>query len=157
MTVSAQHDNAGVVAPPPVIYGGALVAGLGLNALLPSPRIPREVAWPVGGLLLACGGYLAGSFISAFRRAGTTVDVRKPVTSLVTTGPYRITRNPGYLGLTLIYAGIATLARTPWAYVTLTPTLAVIDRMVIAREERYLERRFGEDYLRYKAQTRRWL
>jgi protein-S-isoprenylcysteine O-methyltransferase Ste14 len=157
MTESGKPDIAGVIAPPPLIYAGALVAGLVLNALLPSPRIPAQVAWPVGVLLLAGGALLAGSFISAFVRAGTPVDVRRPTTSLVTTGPYRITRNPGYLGLALVYLGIATLARTPWAYLTLIPALAVMDRLVIAREERYLERRFGEDYLRYKAHTRRWL
>jgi protein-S-isoprenylcysteine O-methyltransferase Ste14 len=157
MTASSESDIAGVVAPPPAIYGGAFVAGLGLNALLPSPRIPTRVAWPVGLLLLTGGGFLGGSFIAEFRRAHTPVDVRRPTTSLVTTGPYRITRNPAYLGLALTYAGIATLARTPWAVVTLVPALVVMDRMVIAREERYLERRFGKDYLRYKSRTRRWL
>ena len=85
------------------------------------------------------------------------MDVRSAATSLVTTGPYRITRNPGYLGLALLYAGIAALARAPWAYVTLVPALIVVDRAVIAREERYLQRRFGEDYLRYRARVRRWL
>lgn len=157
MTESGKPDIAGVIAPPPLIYAGALVAGLVLNAFLPSPRIPAEVAWPLGVLPVAGGALLGGSFIAAFVRARTPVDVRRPTTALVTSGPYRITRNPGYLGLALVYVGIATLARTPWAYVTLIPALVVMDRLVIVREERYLERRFGEDYLRYKAQTRRWL
>jgi len=154
---SGERDIAGVVAPPPVIYGGALAIGLGLNAFLPSPRIPAEVASPVGIVLLAGGGLLGGSFISAFRRARTPIDVGRPTTSLVTTGPYRISRNPGYLGLALAYAGIATLARAPWAFVTLIPALLIVDRMVIAREEQYLERRFGEDYRRFKSHTRRWI
>jgi len=157
MTAAGERDTAGVLAPPPVIYAGALLAGLGLDALLPSPRLPGEVAWPVGVALLVGGALLAGSFLRAFRRARTPVDVRSAATSLVTTGPYRITRNPGYLGLALLYAGIAALARAPWAYVTLVPALIVVDRAVIAREERYLQRRFGEDYLRYRARVRRWL
>jgi protein-S-isoprenylcysteine O-methyltransferase Ste14 len=152
-----QRDIAGVLAPPPLIYGAALLVGLGLEALLPSSDIPGEVAWPVGVALLVVGGLLAVSFLDAFRRAGTPVDVRSPTTSLVTTGPYRISRNPGYVGLAFAYVGIATLARAPWAYLTLVPALVVVDRMVIVREERYLERRFGEEYVRYRARTRRWL
>jgi protein-S-isoprenylcysteine O-methyltransferase Ste14 len=152
-----ERDVSGALAPPPLIYGVALLAGFGLEAVLPSPDIPDAVAWAVGLALLVGGGLLAGSFISAFRRARTPVDLRSPTTSLVTTGPYRISRNPGYLGLALAYAGIAMLAEAPWAFATLVPALVVVDRMVIAREERYLERLFGEDYLRYKARTRRWL
>jgi protein-S-isoprenylcysteine O-methyltransferase Ste14 len=68
-----------------------------------------------------------------------------------------VSRNPGYLGLALTYAGIAALVPAPWAYATLVPALVVVDRMVIAREERYLEGRFGDEYLRYKARVRRWL
>jgi protein-S-isoprenylcysteine O-methyltransferase Ste14 len=154
---SGSQDSAGVPVPPPFIYGGALLAGLGLDAVLPSPSIPGEVAWPVGAALGVAGGALAGAFLTAFRRAGTTVDVRSPSSRLVTTGPYRISRNPGYVSLALIHASIATLARAPWAYATLVVAVAVVDRTVIAREERYLERRFGDDYVRYKERTRRWI
>ena len=154
---TGERDTAGVLAPPPLIYAGALVAGLGLEAVLPAPEIPGEVTWPAGVALVGAGALLLGSFDRAFRRAGTPVDVRRPATSLVTTGPYRISRNPGYLGFALVYAGIAALARAPWAYATLAAALIVVDHMVIAREERYLERRFGDDYLRYRGGTRKWL
>ena len=100
---------------------------------------------------------LAGSFVRAFRRANTPVDPGRATTAIVTTGPYRLSRNPGYLAMALAYAGIAVLTDTLWAFVTLLPTLILIDRGVIKREERYLELKFGEDYLRYKARTRRWL
>jgi protein-S-isoprenylcysteine O-methyltransferase Ste14 len=154
---AAPRDVAGVVAPPPFIYLGALAAGFALEALLPSASVPAAVRWSLGAALLIAGGALATSFITAFRRAHTPVDVRQPTTALVTSGPYRLSRNPGYLGLTLIYAGIAVLSGALWPFVTLVAALIVMDRGVIAREERYLERRFGDDYLRYKAQTRRWL
>jgi protein-S-isoprenylcysteine O-methyltransferase Ste14 len=157
MTASGERDIAGVLAPPPVIYAVALLAGFGLDALLPSPDLPSEVAWPVGVVLLAGGAFLLRSFLGAFRRARTPVDVRSPTTALVTTGPYRITRNPAYVGLALVYAGIVALAQAPWAYATLVLALVVVDRMVIVREERYMERRFGEDYRHYKARTRRWI
>jgi protein-S-isoprenylcysteine O-methyltransferase Ste14 len=157
MTESRERDIAGVLAPPPVIYIVALIAGFLLDALLPSPSIPGEVAYPVGVVLVIGGTLLLASFLGAFRRANTPVDPRTPTTNLVTTGPYRISRNPGYLGFALAYAGIAGLAQAPWAYATLVIALVVVDRMVIAREERYLERRFGQDYARYRSHTRRWL
>jgi protein-S-isoprenylcysteine O-methyltransferase Ste14 len=111
----------------------------------------------VGVVLLVAGGALAASFITAFRRAGTPVDVRQATTTIVITGPYRLSRNPGYLALALVYAGIAVLAGALWAFVPLVFALVLIDRAVIAREERYLEGKFGGEYLRYKARTRRWL
>ena len=157
MQDSRDRDIAGVLAPPPIIYGVALIAGFALEAALDSPNIPGAVAWPVGVVLAVAGGLLARSFFRAFGRAGTPVNVHSPTTALVTTGPYRISRNPAYLGLALAYAGIAVLARAPWLFATLVPALVVVDRMVIAREERYLERRFGDDYLRYKSRVRRWL
>jgi protein-S-isoprenylcysteine O-methyltransferase Ste14 len=157
MTGSGERDVAGVVAPPPLIYATALIAGFVLGAALPSFDLPGEVRWPIGVILVLVGVAFLRSFIAAFRRARTPVAPGSPTTALVTTGPYRISRNPAYLGFALLYAGIATLAEAPWAYATLLPALVVVDRMVIAREERYLERRFGDEYLRYKATTRRWV
>jgi protein-S-isoprenylcysteine O-methyltransferase Ste14 len=157
----AAHTGApghpGVLAPPPLIYGAALGAGLVLEALLPSPYVGDAVAVPVGIVLIVAGSALAFSFLRAFRRARTPIDVRRAASTLVTTGPYRITRNPGYLGMALAYAGIAALVPAPWAFVTLVAALIVVDRMVIAREERFLEGRFGDEYRRYKVRARRWI
>ena len=154
---AADRDAPGVIAPPPLIYLAGLGIGFGLDALLPSASLPDALGTALGCLLLAAGLVLAGSFVSAFRRAHTPVDPGKATTAIVTTGPYRLSRNPGYLAMALAYAGIAVLTETLWAFVALLPTLILIDRGVIKREERYLERKFGEDYLRYKARTRRWL
>ena len=90
-------------------------------------------------------------------KAGTPIRTDRPVPRLVTDGPFRYTRNPGYLGLTMLYAGIAVLRNSLWAILLLPLVLYVIQRQVIGREERYLERTFGEEYLAYKAQVRRWL
>jgi len=90
-------------------------------------------------------------------KAGTPIRTDRPVPRLVTDGPFRYTRNPGYLGLTMLYAGIAVLRNALWAILLLLLVLYVIQRQVIGREERYLERTFGEEYLAYKAQVRRWL
>lgn len=152
-----ERDAPGVLVPPPVYFIASLAIGFALEALLPSDSLPPGLAWPVGGVLLAGGLLLAAAFFAVFRRARTPVDVRKPTATIVTTGPYRFTRNPGYLSLALIYSGIATLTSALWAFVPLVPVLILVDRAVIRREERYLERKFGEDYTRYKASTRRWI
>jgi protein-S-isoprenylcysteine O-methyltransferase Ste14 len=154
---SVERDVPGVVAPPPVVYIAGLAIGFGLEALLPSAGLPDALGRSVGGTLVLVGLALSASFFAAFRRARTPVDPRKPTTAVVTTGAYRLTRNPGYLALALIYAGITIVAEALWAFVPLVLVLLLIDRGVIAREERYLERKFGEEYLRYKARVRRWI
>jgi len=155
--VSAERDAPGVVAPPPLIYAGGLAVGLGLDAALPSASLPRLLRTSLGWVLVVAGVVLLASFLAAFRRARTPVDPREATTTVVTSGPYRLSRNPAYLGMTLIYAGIAVLSQALWAFLALIVTLVVVDRGVIAREARYLGRKFGAEYLRYKARTRRWL
>jgi protein-S-isoprenylcysteine O-methyltransferase Ste14 len=166
---SVAHDQAGataavgatdapaVIAPPPAVYLGGLIAGFGLQALLPHTPVPGAVRWTIGGALIVIGGGLARAFFHALTRAGTPVSPYRAPTKLVTTGPYRVTRNPGYLGMTLAYVGVVVLAGALWALVLLPVVLLIVDRGVIAREERYLDRRFGQDYSDYKRQTRRWL
>ena len=90
-------------------------------------------------------------------RAGTAIRPTIPTTALVTTGPFRFTRNPLYVGATIIYVGIAVAARSLWALALLLVVLAVMQRGVIDREEHYLERKFGADYVRYKERVRRWI
>ncbi len=89
--------------------------------------------------------------------AHTTRRTDKPVSSLVQDGPFRYSRNPGYLSLAMIYAGIAILRNALWAILLMPLVLYVIQREVIEREERYLERTFGEEYLAYKRRVRRWV
>jgi protein-S-isoprenylcysteine O-methyltransferase Ste14 len=79
------------------------------------------------------------------------------VSHVVSEGPFRYTRNPAYLSMAMIYTAIASLANALWAIIMLPIALLVIQRGVIEREERYLERKFGEEYLRYKARVRRWI
>ena len=155
--MSSDRDTAGVLAPPPLIYLVGLGLGLLLDAFLPEAGLPAAVRWPLGALLVVAGVSLMATFVGAFRRAQTNIDPWKPTTAIVTSGPYRFTRNPGYLGMALVFSGISLLADAPWALLVLLPTMAVIDRGVIVREERYLEGKFGEEYLTYKGRVRRWL
>jgi protein-S-isoprenylcysteine O-methyltransferase Ste14 len=100
---------------------------------------------------------LAMWFIRTMRGADTTLALNKPVYSLVQDGPFRYSRNPGYLSLAMIYAGIAILRNALWPILLLPLVLVVTQRELIEREERYLERTFGEEYLAYKRRVRRWV
>ena len=152
-----EQDKAGAVAPPPLIYLGALVLGLLLNRRFPTAFLPRTIARRLGWLLLSAGVLLLGWFEWTVRHAGTTDSPYEAVSHLVTQGPFNYTRNPAYLSMTIIYTAIATLANALWAIVLLPVALLVIQRGVIEREERYLEGKFGEEYLNYKARVRRWI
>jgi protein-S-isoprenylcysteine O-methyltransferase Ste14 len=154
---SDEQDKAGVVAPPPLIYLGPLIFGLLLNRRFPIPFLPRRIARSLGWPLLSGGLLLIGWFGWTMRRAGTPASPYKPVSHMVTEGPFHYTRNPGYLAMTMIYTGIASLANALWAILLLPVVLIGIQRGVIEREERYLEHKFGEEYLCYKAQVRRWI
>lgn len=150
-------DTAGVIAPPPLIYLGALGAGFGLDAAIGRASLPPAIARPVGAALIVAGAGLLGGFVQAFGRARTPIDPYTPSEAIVTDGPYRLTRNPGYLGMTFIYGGIAIVANAPWALAPLPLAVAVIDRGVITREERYLQRKFGARYTEYAGRVRRWI
>ena len=151
------RDNAGVVAPPPLIYLGALTLGLLLDKKLSIPFLPRSIARTLGWSLLVAGVSHMGWFFFTMQRADTPIDPREPVSNLATDGPFRYTRNPAYLSMTLIYAALSSLANALSCILLLPAVLLVIQRGVIEREERYLERKFGEEYLRYKEQVRRWV
>ena len=150
-------DNPGVIAPPPLIYAAALAAGLLFNRRYRIPFLPRQLSrtlgWPlvIGGLMVG----LLGS--REMRRAETNMDPYKPTTAIVTEGPYRFTRNPLYLSMILIYGGIAALANALSSVLLLPIVQHLMRRGVIEREERYLERKFGDEYLQYKARTPRWI
>ena len=150
-------DTPGVIGPPPLIYLGTLAIGFGLDATIGTGSMPFTVALPVGATLIIAGAGLLGAFRQAFRRGGTPIDPYTPSQALVSDGPYRLSRNPAYLGMALTYAGIAIAANAPWALAPLPIAIAVIDRGVIAREERYLERRFGTPYVEYRRRVRRWI
>jgi protein-S-isoprenylcysteine O-methyltransferase Ste14 len=152
--------TAGVIARPPLLFLAALLIGFVLDRLLrlpfPLTRIDL-VHWIVGGSLILIGLALAAAGIRNFSRAGTPVQSIKPTRALVMTGIHGWTRNPIYLGMFLVYGGIAVAARSPWALILTLPLAITIRYGVVAREEAYLERRFGEAYRDYKARVRRWL
>jgi protein-S-isoprenylcysteine O-methyltransferase Ste14 len=152
-----EQDKAGVFAPPPLIYLGPLIFSLLLGRRFPMRFLPPTMARGLGMPLLGGGVLLLGWFEWAMRQADTPTSPYRPVEHIATQGPFRYTRNPAYLAMTLIYAGIASRANALWAILLLPAAQLVIQRGVIEREERYLERKFGEEYLSYKARVRRWI
>ncbi len=154
---AAQQDAPGVIARPPLIYLGFLALGLALDWLWPNPLLPEMLRYILGGALIGLGLALALASIRCFKAAGTNFDTQKPATAILSDGPYRISRNPIYVGLTAAYAGIGIALDAPWVWVLLIPTLVVMHYGVILREERYLERKFGKEYLDYKTSVRRWI
>jgi protein-S-isoprenylcysteine O-methyltransferase Ste14 len=151
------QDIPGVIAPPPLIYAGALAVGLLLQRAFPTKFLPRAVARVVGAILIGIAAVVVTSAIREMRRADTPVNPTQPTKALVVEGPFSFTRNPLYLSLTLLYAGIASFVNVLWAMLLLPVALFVINRGVIDREEQYLERKFGEQYVSYKKRVRRWL
>lgn len=157
--MKSRGDHPGVIAPPPLIYLGFLLAGFGIGRLVGEPSLGLDVdlrrglafALVIGGLLL--DGIAAGTF----RRLGTPPEPWKPTTALATDGLYRFSRNPIYLGFAITYAGFALAMDSPVTLALLVPCLIVVDRFVIAREERYLAAKFGDAYRAYQGKVRRWL
>ncbi len=150
-------DTANVVVLPPLLYGMALAVGFLLQWLAPRAIVASATRYWVGGIVLALGLALAFWGRHHMERAGTNVNPREPTTALVVSGPFRFSRNPLYVALTLMYAGLAVVANAFWVLVLLVPVLLVLHSGVVRREERYLEAKFGEAYRQYRARVRRYL
>ena len=148
--------NLGVVRPP-LVYGAAIVTGLLLEFGWPLPFLPRLLAALLGSALVAVAVVVFSYSIRTFQTAGTPVPGNKPTTVIVRTGPYRFSRNPIYLAFSIFQLGIAIWVNSVWLIATLIAAAALMVSVVIPREERYLERRFGADYVDYKRFVRRWL
>ncbi len=153
----ARAESANVYVPPPLYYVTGLIGGFLIGFLFPVPSLPSQITTILGSGFIAFALALGFSAIHVFRRAHTTVLPHRPSTAIVVAGPFRYSRNPMYIGQSLLYIGIAVLTQWLWALILLPIVLVLIDKIVIAREEAYLEQRFGAEYLRYKTQVRRWL
>ena len=154
----AHEASAKIIAPPPVLYVGALLIGFILQAAFPQLILLSAVVLRVLGvtLLLMSAAFARWAFVT-MRQAGTSANPRKASIALATGGPFRLSRNPIYLAMTGLYLGIALIGNTWWPLLLLAPLLLVMHYGVVLREERYLEKQFGEIYLTYKASSRRWL
>jgi protein-S-isoprenylcysteine O-methyltransferase Ste14 len=151
-------DRSNVIIQPPIAWALAIVAGVAAGWLYPWPFILGSIphVW-AGAVVFALGIALGIWAIVTMHSAGTRVETHKPSTTIVANGPYRFSRNPIYSGMLLGQVGLAIGLDNLWLIIMLVPFWLVIRYGVIAREEAYLERKFGDVYRGYKSRTRRWL
>jgi len=153
-------ETSGALVRPPLLFLAGLILGSVLDRVLPLPfSLPGTalIRWTAGGGLILLGVVIFAASIRNFLRAGTPVPGNRPVRALVTSGIHGLSRNPIYIGMFLVYAGIGVAALSPWTLVLVLPIAVIMRYGVVAREEAYLERRFGAAYRDYKARVRRWL
>jgi len=151
------HNGPGLRVHPPLIYLAALLIGIGLNHWWRIGLLHGQWGSVIGIVLIVAGVVIMPPVLTRFRRANTPFNAHKPASALITDGPYRFSRNPAYVALTLWYLGAGLLLNNGWVLLLAIPVLLLMDRWVIRREEDHLQTRFGEQYLRYKSQVRRWL
>jgi protein-S-isoprenylcysteine O-methyltransferase Ste14 len=153
----APADHAHLIAPPPLIAVVAAVLGAGLRFLWPAPLWPWSHAWAPMGACFAGALILAAAATRRSWRVRSTILPHRATTALVTSGPFRFTRNPLYLAMGLLLTGVAFAANSLAMFVVIGPWVIVMRCGVIAPEERYLEGKFGEGYRAYCRRVRRWL
>ncbi|SRR6266545_140688 len=157
-TAATAPTTAQVIIRPPLAWALAVVAGFALDWLEPLPFLPDDLpAGLLGALVFVLALALAIWAIDTMTRAGTNVPTNRPTTAIVESGPYRFTRNPIYMGMFGGLVGLAIAFDNPWLLVMLVPFALVIRYGVVAREEAYLERKFGDAYRGYRRRVRRWL
>lgn len=153
-------DNAGVIAPPPLIALAAIVIGVLLDRLMPAYVLTVLLSLAqrivIGTILMAAGAALGISAIRAFTRANTYVEPWKPTTALVTRDVFSRLRNPMYVGAILLLAGFAVMIASDWTLVMTIAFAVIVHFGVIKREERYLEAKFGDTYRAYRLKVRRY-
>ena len=154
---ATRKDTPSLVVRPPIVYLCSILLGLVLHWFSPAEVFPHPVEALGGGSFIFVAIVLFALSVQEFRRAATPVRRTKPTSVVVKTGPYRFSRNPIYLAFTLFQIGVAIWVNSAWVLGTLIPTLVLMAYGVIAREETYLTKNFGAEYLQYKASVRRWL
>lgn len=153
----ALPDHSGVVIAPPMTVFMFFLIGIALQRFVPLPGLPMGIGRTVGAVLALLWLLLLTWSLRRLWASGTSVLPLRPTTALVIEGPYRFTRNPMYVGLLLLYAGVACWFGLTWPLLLAPILVWVIDVWVIQREEQYLARKFGDEYRQYQRQVRRWL
>ena len=150
-------DKPGAIAPPPLIFLPCLLIGMAVDYVWPVAVLQLNIRIVAGGILILFSFVPVIWAVRHFRKEKTSFDVRKPASRLITSGPFQWSRNPIYVAMTMLIFGIAVAMDSIWVLLSLLPALVVMHYGVIIREEAYLERKFGQDYIDYKSKVRRWI
>lgn len=152
-----QPDRPPIIAPAPLLYLGAFLLVLGLHWNWPLPMLNHAVMEWIGRAILFLGLALNSWGVWCMLRNRTPINPYRPVKTIVSSGAFRISRNPLYVGLDLILLGLVLIFDSVWGFAVLLVLLAIMHYGVILPEERYLERKFGAEYRRYRGAVRRYL
>lgn len=150
-------DSAHVKFPPPLIVLPNILFGALLNWFWPAPIVSESLRWPLGALLILGGAGILVSCTRLFKKAQTKIAPSKTTSHIITTGIYSLSRNPIYLAFVIIGVGIAAAVNSVWIVLMQIPVVLLIKKFVIAKEEHYLESKFGDEYRNYKLNVRRWM
>ena len=155
---NTEDTGPGVRIPPPVVILAGIVIGAATDRVFPI-EVPAATftGWLGGALVLFALILGPGLSFREYRKVNTPIRPDRPATALVTTGPFRYTRNPMYLSLLMLQTGVGLWMSNAWVIVLLVPVTAWLRWRVIAAEERHMVRQFGQVYLNYQARVRRWL
>jgi len=157
---STQQDSTGIRFPPPLYYLSGLVVGYGVHWLYPIKLSRPEhlvIIYTFGIIWILFGVLLTGWSLLTFRMSGTSPNPARATSALALQGPYTLSRNPIYLGMAMVCVGISLLANMLWPLLSVPVVVVIVDRVVIRKEERYLETKFGDEYQQYKKRVRRWV
>jgi protein-S-isoprenylcysteine O-methyltransferase Ste14 len=152
-------DGAKVRFPPPLVFLGAIIAGVIVQRMATplSLQVAAGIRVAAGVVILVCGTSLVISARIWFTRTGQSPIPWKPTPELILRGPYRFTRNPMYVGVTLFVVGLGLTLNDIWISLFAAPALLVVHFIAVLPEERYLAEKFGESYRNFHAQVRRYV
>lgn len=157
MATESLPDRANVIVFPPLLFLGTFAVSLLLRFLFPTPLLPTTTALLIGLPVALAGVVLLLLGFREMLQHKTTINPGGITTTIVSQGIYRYTRNPMYIALTVVYVGVSIATNAWWGFLLIIPLLLLVQKGIIEREESYLTRKFGDEYLNYKANVRRWV
>ncbi len=156
MEDSLKKDHAGVKLPPPLSFLTMILISMGVNRLYPI-NITESLWIKYLGIVLVVLSFTTILYIAfLFRRHRTEIEPWKTTSSIIKTGPFKYSRNPIYMGMCLIAIGTGLIANSYWVVFSFIPAATLVYYTAIKKEERYLEEKFGQEYLDYKSKVKRW-